>query len=176
MLSHGVPDQVLQKTIRCVMNELMGIEHDRDIVGLPLPPQDALDWYEEDRSGPGPSIHPMRPCWDSLGSEWNGELSDLFLARLKRAPPDGLGVTMTDSDRIEAQKMFYERLHHLKREIAAAGPKPGERPCNTQERLLHTKKLVSGRQRPISRRNQVSLSKGMAGRLEVFTNQLVAVP
>jgi hypothetical protein len=143
------------------MNELLGIEHDIDIIGVGLPPQDAFDWYEDDKGGPGPTIHPMRPHWDNVKSDWNWRLCELFVTYLQ-VSPDGPKVTLTNEDRIETQQIFFERLSRLKREIAAASPKQGERAYQTQERLDQNKKLALGRQRPNTRRKQVGGSVAMS--------------
>jgi hypothetical protein len=143
-----------QKMIRGAMNKLLGIEHDRDIIGVGSPPQDDFDWYEDDNGGPGPTIHPMRPHWDNLKSDWNWKLCELFVTYLEDSP-DGPKVTLTNDDMLETQQIFYERLSRLKREIVAAVPKQGERAYQTRERLEQKKKVDLGRQRPNTRRKQV---------------------
>ena len=143
-----------QRMIRGAMNELLGIEHNKDIIGVGPPPQDAFDWYEDDNSGPGPTIHPMRPHWDNLKSDWNWKLFELFITYLEDSP-DGPQVTLNDDDRIETQQIFYKRLSRLKREIMATFPKQGERAHQTQECLEQKKILALGRQRPNTQCKQV---------------------
>jgi hypothetical protein len=149
-------DIKVQKTVRIAMNELMGIAHDKEVVGMPPPPQDDLDLYEDDGGGPGPSISPMIPHWGKLKSDWNYQLFEIFLARLKAPGPDGWELVFNDETEAEVQEMFFERLYRLKREIKAATPKQGEKNYQARERVARKKMEVLDRQRPNTRRKQVS--------------------
>jgi hypothetical protein len=144
------------------MNHLMGIEHDKDAVRIPPPPEEDFDQYEDDGGGPGPSIHPMTPCWDDLRCEWNWRLYELFMAYLEAPAPDGREILLDEENRVEIHEMFFERLRRLKREITAAAPKSGEKSYQARERVAKKKKETLERQRPNTRRQQVSGVKLMA--------------
>jgi hypothetical protein len=141
------------------MNELLGIEHDKDAVRVPPPPPDDFDLYEDDGSGPGPALCPMAPSWDGLRCRWNYRLCELFVAYVEAPAPDGRGISLDDGNRMEIEEMFFERLYRLKREIAATSPKPGEKSRQVQERVAKKKMDALGRQRPNTRRQQVCNSK-----------------
>lgn len=157
-----MPNQNLQKDVRTAMNKLLGIEHDKDALRILPPPPDDLDWYEDDRGGPGPSICPMTPDWGNLRGEWNYRLYELFIGYVEAPPPDGCGYALDEESCVEIHEMFFGRLYRLKREIQAASPKSGEREHQTRERLAQAKKSALTRQRPNTRRKQVSKSSHMA--------------
>ena len=144
------------------MNHLMGIEHDKDAMHIPTSPEEDFDLYEDDRGGPRPSIHPMMPCWDNLKCEWNWRLYELFMAYLEAPAPDGYEILLDEENQVEIHKMFFECLRHLRWEITATAPKSGEKSYQARERVAKKKKETLERQRPNTRRQQVSGVKLMA--------------
>jgi hypothetical protein len=53
-----MPNQALQKEVRATMNKLFGIEHDKDALCIPSPPQDDFDWYEDNGGDQDPLYTP----------------------------------------------------------------------------------------------------------------------
>jgi hypothetical protein len=154
-MAHSITHQGYKRTVREAMNELLGIEHDKDVVRVVPPPADDFDLYEDDGSGPGPAIRPMTPSWDDIKCNWNCRLHELFVAYLEMPAPDGCGISLDDENRTEIEEMFFERLYRLKREITLRSPKQGEKNHQVRERVAKTKKDTLERQRPNTRRQQV---------------------
>jgi hypothetical protein len=54
------------------MNKSLGINLDKDILkGGVSPSQEALDLWEADEQGEGPTLKNMKPDWNNFRSLWN---------------------------------------------------------------------------------------------------------
>jgi hypothetical protein len=63
------------------MNKSLGINLDKDILkGGVSPSQEALDLWEADEQGEGPTLKNMKLDWNNLCSSWNYRLEELFCA------------------------------------------------------------------------------------------------
>lgn len=134
------------------MNYLMGIKADKDVVkGGLSPPQEALDLWENDEQGEGPALKPMKPDWSNLRSSWNSQLEDLFCAHFCKK-------WEIDDESMEGDvcNMFRQRLERLRRLIKVGLPRAGETPDQTAARATKTTAAALARQRPNSRRREVS--------------------
>jgi hypothetical protein len=63
------------------MNKSLGINLDKDILkGGVSASQEALDLWEADEQGKGPTLKNMKLDWNNLRSSWNYRLEELFCA------------------------------------------------------------------------------------------------
>lgn len=132
------------------MNRLLRITKDEDIIsGNATASQEDVELYE-DELGPGPALDPMQPHWQNLKSAWNESLGELFLQHLKQ----NIAVEAEFED--EILEMFYNRLKRLRRLLTGASPLEGENVHQARRRAEQKKVSALARQRPNTRRQQVS--------------------
>lgn len=134
------------------MNSCLGIRADKDILkGGFSPPQEELDLWEDDEQGAGPVLQPMKPDWDNLHSSWNYRLEELFGNYF-------CSKTEVDDDDFEddIRDMFRQRLARLRRLMRGSMPRAGESLDQMTARTKKTSAAALARQRPNSRRREVS--------------------
>lgn len=134
------------------MNSCLGIRADKDILkGGFSPPQEELDLWEDDEQGAGPALQPMKPDWNDLHSSWNDRLEELFGNYF-------CSKMEIDNEDLEdnVRDMFRQRLARLRRLIRGSVPRAGETLDQTTARMTKTSAAALARQRPNSRRREVS--------------------
>ena len=93
------------------MNNLMGIENDKDISRVDCAMEEEVEKYEEG-TRTAPELSPLRPYLSSPGcTNWNDALCEMFVEQFK--VDEGTELTSDDKDKIE--KMFLDRLYWLGR-------------------------------------------------------------
>jgi hypothetical protein len=136
------------------MNKSLGINLDKDILkGGVSPSQEALDLWEADEQGEGPTLKNMKPDWNNLRSSWNYRLEELFCAHFCEKME-------IDDDEMEEDvcDMFRQRLCRLRRLMMGGSPRAGESLDQATARVRRTSVAALARQRPNSRRREVSES------------------
>lgn len=134
------------------MNNCLGIKVDKDILkGGFNPPQEALDLWEDDEQGEGPALQPMKPDWTNLHSSWNFRLEELFGSHFCQK----WGIEDEDFED-NVCDTFRQRLARLRRLIKEGSSRAGETPEQTMVRVQKTSAAALARQRPNSRRREVS--------------------
>lgn len=134
------------------MNTCLGIRVDKDILkGGFNPPQEALNLWEDDEQGEGPALQPMKPDWINPHSSWNSRLEELFGYYFCTK----WGIEDEDFEE-DVRDMFRQRLARLRRLIKEGSSKAGETPEQTTVRIQKTSAAALARQRPNSRRREVS--------------------
>jgi hypothetical protein len=149
------------------MNELMQIEHDKDILKdeeLYEPntsKKRKMASYEKNQNMQGPDLQPMSPNWDEIDGNWNEALFRLFLAHCDESG-DGDEIR-TDEDQYIIHEMFMDRLQRLKNLIKRCQPKANEFQDEYAARLKLRKEGDLKRQRHHSRRGEVSENQCFTG-------------
>ena len=93
------------------MNNLMGIENDKDISGVDCATEEEVEEYEEG-TRTAPELSPLRPYLSSPGrTNWNDALCEMFVEQFE--VDEGTELTSDNKDKIE--KMFLDRLYRLGR-------------------------------------------------------------
>lgn len=148
----NITTNFVQGKVRKEMNYLLGIKVDKDILqGGFSPPQEALDLWEDDEQGKGPTLKHMKPDWNNLHSLWNCRLEELFCAHFCQK------MEIVDEDlEDDVRDMFRQRLARLLRLMKKDLPRPGETTDQTAARVHKTSAGMLARQRPNSRRREVS--------------------
>jgi hypothetical protein len=134
------------------MNDLLGIRVDKDILkGGFSPPEEVLNLWEDDEQGVGPTLTAMKPDWNNLCSSWNGRLEELFCAHFCHKME-------IDEEEMEDDvcDMFRQRLARLRRLMKQGSSRAGETLDQTTARIRRTSAAALARQRPNSRRREVS--------------------
>jgi hypothetical protein len=135
------------------MNLCLGIEKDDEIIWVEAADPSEVERYEEEEID-GPDLKPMQPSWDCIDSAWNDHLCEIFLDHFKKRQAGNFDF---DSDmEQDIEDTFRRRLRTLKRKIRQAKPQKGESRAAANERLTQGKLKALKRQRPNTRRNQVS--------------------
>jgi hypothetical protein len=144
------------------MNHLLGIQHDADIIHVKAAALTDIENYNEEGVD-GPILNPMQPCWACIDCAWNDEIWDQFLAEFKNIHFEGTEPDIDTEKEIEG--MFIRCLRALKREVTKAQPQKGEGKVGAAGRLKNEKLRKLTRQRPNSRRGQVSDSEILTERI-----------
>ena len=112
------------------MNELMQIQHDKDVLNdnelyePNTPKKHKMASYKNNQDMPGPNLEPMSLNWDKIYGKWNEELFRLFIANCEENS-DGNEIG-TDEDKYNIHKMFMDCLHCIKNLIQQSQPKDNE--------------------------------------------------
>lgn len=134
------------------MNSCLGIKSDKDILkGGFSPSQETLDLWEADEQGEGPVLNPMKPSWINLDSSWNHRLEEMFSNYFCEK------MNMDDGEfEDDVRDMFRQRLVRLRRLLKGGSPRAGENLDQMTVRVQKTSAAALARQRPNSRRREVS--------------------
>ena len=91
------------------MNNLMGIENDKDISRVDCAMEKEVEEYEEG-TRTAPELFPLCPYLSSpRHTNWNDALCEMFVEQFK--VDEGTELTSDDKDKIE--KMFLNHLYRL---------------------------------------------------------------
>lgn len=132
------------------MNDLLGIKKDHDIIA-----KESATEEEVYRHGDGglndPALSPMRPYLLKGGfSTWNDRLCEQFVDYYE----EQLGISFTDTQKMDAEVHFMERMNRLGRLWRKAKAK------TEAERLAAESKILK-RSRANTRRSTVSVLPSM---------------
>lgn len=135
------------------MNELMGINHDSDVVNLAHPPIRRVMTYETDNTQ-GPTLKPMNPhlAKGVMGYQWNLRLCEMFIPHFEMT----YQMELTLEEQRDVEIMFEERLGRLHRKLKETSYRESETVTAYRERISGKTKERLDRQRPNTRRGQVS--------------------
>jgi hypothetical protein len=144
-----------QKLVRDLMNDLMGIKNDCDVVNLAHPSIPLVMNYETDDTQ-GPSLKPMNPHFAKglMSFQWNQRLCELFIPHFEVTYKKQLNL----EEQRDVETLFEERLMRLHRKLRETSYKASETVEAYRQRISSKIKIRHDRQRPNSRRGQVSHS------------------
>jgi len=149
------------------MNELMEINHDKDVLEdndlyePNTPKKRKMASYEKNQDMPGPDLQPMSPNWDELYGKWNEKLFMLFIAYCEKNGEDD--EIRTDEDQYNIHEMFMDRLQRLKNLINRCQPRGNELEEAHAARLKLRKEDELKRQRHHSQHGEVSRNQVSPG-------------
>jgi hypothetical protein len=144
-----------QKLVRDLMNNLMGIKNDCDVVNLAHPPTPLVMNYETDDTQ-GPALKPMNPhlAKGLMEFQWNQRLCEMFIPHFEMT----YNQELTLEEQQDVGTMFEERLVRLHRKLRETSYKTNETVAAYRQRISSKTKTRLDRQRPTTRRGQVSSS------------------
>jgi len=123
------------------MNVLLEIKKDTDIVYKTPPSTEEIEAFE-DETGDGPTLNPMRLCFDAKITHcWNNDLAEQFVERFMRRHE------VEESDESLLHELFTNRFISLKRRYNEWRIKEGEDAVQRAERVKEKHKRGRGMQR-----------------------------
>lgn len=131
----------LQTGVRRVMNELMGIEKDKDIINKHFATMAEVHKFIHESEG-DPGLDPMRPYFEEGGyNTWNDRLCEKFANYYE----EKLDVNFSVEDREEVEEHFMSRINRLGRKWRKARTKTELERIEEEKRLLKASRATTRR-------------------------------